>query len=226
LPHIPDGQPETWVFDPETMSDWERRKPVPSPMSRKRYGIAFDQVSRRIIMHGGDTADWQSPYDTWAYDVATNTWTPLPDLGDSRTGSGPQTQARNRAYDYDSEHDVMVIMSPQERCTFVYRIGEIPPANIDYGTSGTPGPVLVTGPNPFNGFVNIRLHRNYLPGPGTATAIRIYTMQGRLVKTLGFARQGNYLQARWDASDHTAGSYLVRTTVGERVFSRRITCLK
>jgi N-acetylneuraminic acid mutarotase len=68
---------DTWAYDPttNTWTDLKPAEPLPSP--RSAYSMAYDPVTRRLIMFGGRDNAGTSLNDTWAYDPAKNTWTEL-----------------------------------------------------------------------------------------------------------------------------------------------------
>jgi hypothetical protein len=83
---------ETWAYDPVAKT-WSELKPAGSvvPPVRGDFAMAYDPTTRRLIAFGGtDRADLQPPSaapihyvtdDTWAFDLAANTWTELKPAG-------------------------------------------------------------------------------------------------------------------------------------------------
>ena len=84
------GTADTWAYDPvnNVWTDLKPAGPVPSP--RLGQAMAYDGISGRLIMFGGQTVTtdpvsgiprrtWVN--DTWAYDPATNTWADLQPTG-------------------------------------------------------------------------------------------------------------------------------------------------
>jgi N-acetylneuraminic acid mutarotase len=76
------GEPDladTWTYDYNT-DTWKQMSPAKSPPGRHYLAMAYDPVSRRTILFGGATGfqNLEKPLcDTWAYDLARNTWTQL-----------------------------------------------------------------------------------------------------------------------------------------------------
>jgi N-acetylneuraminic acid mutarotase len=71
---------DTWVYDPAN-NTWTELKPSGTvPSARSGHSMAYDPVTRRLIMFGGN-AGTASLNDTWAYDPTTNAWTELEPSG-------------------------------------------------------------------------------------------------------------------------------------------------
>lgn len=67
---------ELWVFDLDAHT-WTQLHPSNPPIVRTRAVAVFDTDNRKLVIHGGY---YQNPtlvprWDTWLYDVASNTWT-------------------------------------------------------------------------------------------------------------------------------------------------------
>lgn len=78
-------------------------------------------------------------------------------------------------------------------------------------------------PNPFNATTNISFG---LPEAGHVS-LEIYNLMGQKIATLvdGYKEAG-YHSVNWDASQYSSGIYFYRLTVGDKVFSKRMTLLK
>ncbi len=71
---------DTWAYDP-TANIWTDLRPSGTlPSGRFACSIAYDPASRRLIMFGGNDGTTRLG-DTWAYDLAANTWTELKPSG-------------------------------------------------------------------------------------------------------------------------------------------------
>ena len=72
---------DTWAYDPAA-NTWTELKPsgrLPSP--RRAQSMAYDPISRRLIMFGGCGDSGALLDDTWAYDPVANAWTELKPCG-------------------------------------------------------------------------------------------------------------------------------------------------
>jgi N-acetylneuraminic acid mutarotase len=72
---------ETWTYDPSA-NTWTKLKPPgyhPSP--RAGQAMAYDPVTHRLIMFGGQNENYAFLDGTWAYDPAANTWAELKPSG-------------------------------------------------------------------------------------------------------------------------------------------------
>ena len=72
---------DTWIFD-VTKQEWRERRPARSPWPRSCHAMAFLEKSGVVLLTGGVVqADYRKrkalAQQTWVYDGATNTWTPL-----------------------------------------------------------------------------------------------------------------------------------------------------
>lgn len=99
---------DTWSYDP-AVNTWTELKPLGTvPPARGAHAMAYDPVTRRIIMFGGAYApptdsDELCLDDTWAYDPTGNTWTQL-----HPSGPGPPARAAH-AMAYDSSRGLMLV---------------------------------------------------------------------------------------------------------------------
>lgn len=68
----------TWAYDLGSNS-WTDLKPATSPPSRVYGAMAYDPTADKIILFGGvDEGNGEQPVgDTWAYSLASNSWTQL-----------------------------------------------------------------------------------------------------------------------------------------------------
>lgn len=93
---------------PVTALRWERLLPASGPVPEPRsYGVAvYDPDARRLVVFGGEGAQ-ALLNDTWAFDLASRTWTPLATLG-------PRPEPRFGATAvYDPQGRQMVVWSGQ-----------------------------------------------------------------------------------------------------------------
>jgi hypothetical protein len=187
------GDPQTWVFKPSTMTDWEVRRPNPTPLYRYWYAMSYDPANHKLLLHGGDsTYGYDGMNDTWSYDAGANTWTNIPDAGSSRlpvigppgwqtNGTVISWQARCPAWAYDSEHNAFVMQAPRENGYWVYRLGS--GTSISYSLPRTNSTGLRCSPNPFSLFTSFTLDA------GTAESrpekMAIFSIDGKLIQILG-----------------------------------------
>jgi hypothetical protein len=61
---------ETWEWDG---TDWNQLHPSSGPAARSHHAIAYDDTRRRIVLFGGDDADFHVLGDTWEW--YGTTWT-------------------------------------------------------------------------------------------------------------------------------------------------------
>ncbi|WP_439625281.1 Kelch repeat-containing protein [Gemmata sp.] len=69
------GDPGTWTYSPAD-NKWEPVKAERQPPARANARLAYDHVTKKVVLFGGDRLD-QLVADTWAFDTATGTWTEL-----------------------------------------------------------------------------------------------------------------------------------------------------
>ena len=68
---------DTWTYD-FNRDTWREATPAESPAPRVYSAMAYDPKSHRMVLFGGVTDHERTPLgDTWAYDVAANTWSEL-----------------------------------------------------------------------------------------------------------------------------------------------------
>jgi N-acetylneuraminic acid mutarotase len=93
---------DTWAYDPRT-NTWTDLHPSGTlPSGRAWQSTAYDSSTRQVVMFGGGTR-FDLLNDTWAYDLAANTWTKL-----SPSGSLPSARANQAmAYDPDTAQVIM-----------------------------------------------------------------------------------------------------------------------
>jgi hypothetical protein len=180
---------QTWVFNPSTMSDWEKRDPSPSPSARERWGMAYDPIVQQVVLHGGRGGET----DTWAYDAGTNTWTRIND----NAGAWTTSPGGIMPFDFDTEHGVFV--------GYVYGSADNQPVVVFKNQSSEAGvrePVFAqqrgaewTFPTPLRSPADLRI-----AGAGKEGALGFYSLQGRLLwqGTAGsrmplFCPSGNYV---------------------------------
>lgn len=77
---------DTWSYDAATNSWFDLAPPGARPLPRMGHALAYDPVTRQMILFGGiDDIDTYFG-DTWAYDFATNSWLDLNPAGQVPTG--------------------------------------------------------------------------------------------------------------------------------------------
>ena len=102
---------ETWAYDYNTNA-WTDMKPSVQPGPRHGHGMAYDEVSDRIIVMGGLIGSGSSavPYqDTWAYNFTANEWAELTPAVNPRVA--------HHALAYDAESDRIVHFGGQVGAT-------------------------------------------------------------------------------------------------------------
>ena len=72
---------DVWAFEPST-NTWDELSPVggTGPSGRMNHTMHYDHERDRFIVHGGGTTNviaFQPENDTWAFNLETNTWSPL-----------------------------------------------------------------------------------------------------------------------------------------------------
>lgn len=68
---------DTWTYDYNT-DTWRNMAPAKSPPARRYSYMAYDPTSHRTVLFAGITGSEEKPLcDTWAYDLAKNSWIPL-----------------------------------------------------------------------------------------------------------------------------------------------------
>jgi hypothetical protein len=72
LTNVANASPGTWVFSPASNA-WRKLELAVEPPPRALAPMAFDPVSGKIVLFGGDRLD-QLYADTWLYDTKTRTW--------------------------------------------------------------------------------------------------------------------------------------------------------
>ena len=83
---------DTWAYDP-VANAWTELKPSGTlPPPAPRHAMAYDPVTRRLILFGGFGEHRRSLNDTWAYDPAANAWTELKPCGHAAPGTRPRTR--------------------------------------------------------------------------------------------------------------------------------------
>jgi len=94
---------DMWTFDIET-STWTRVVAnTRVPMARSAHAMAYDGHSGEVILFGGIDSQFVCYNDTWAYDVAENSWKEL-----MPTGANPQPRCRMQLV-YASAVDKLVL---------------------------------------------------------------------------------------------------------------------
>lgn len=62
---------DTWAYD-FNANTWTNLNPSTRPLARTGHAMAYDELSDRVILFGGYTAEPSA--ETWAYEYGTNTW--------------------------------------------------------------------------------------------------------------------------------------------------------
>ena len=78
----PCPQGDLWSFDLAN-NKWTEITSNPRPAPRQRYGMAFDENRKKLVLFGG--AGGPPLNDTWEYDPASAAWTQLTPGGDTPT---------------------------------------------------------------------------------------------------------------------------------------------
>ena len=66
---------DTWAYN-LTLNTWTEKKSAIAPQPRDFHSMAYDPVSDRIVLFGGNKGSSSSLFsDTWTYDYSNNTWT-------------------------------------------------------------------------------------------------------------------------------------------------------
>lgn len=70
---------DVWEFDVGTKT-WTNVTPSsgPYPAPRNGHAMAYDPVRDKVVMHGGSTAPFAHPGETWEWDTVTRSWTYMP----------------------------------------------------------------------------------------------------------------------------------------------------
>ena len=93
---------DTWAYDAEANA-WTKLEPSGAvPPARSGHTMAYDPVTQRTIMFGGDSNGVGLLSDTWAYDSSKNRWTEL----NSETHPTPRVYLC-MAYDPSTERVIM-----------------------------------------------------------------------------------------------------------------------
>ncbi|MFX1515176.1 MAG: Kelch repeat-containing protein [Promethearchaeota archaeon] len=91
---------DTWFYD-FTNKIWTRKNPQLKPSARWTHAMAYDSFNKKVILFGGYN---ESGYldDTWAYDMATNSWEEM------KSESHPSPRhTHTMVYDSDSQKVVL-----------------------------------------------------------------------------------------------------------------------
>jgi N-acetylneuraminic acid mutarotase len=91
-----------WSYD-SAANTWSELNPAGArPAARASQSMAYDPSGNRLIVFGGFSGTSYHD-DTWAYDLATNTWAALHPLGDVPAARG----GHSLAYDPDSKKMIL-----------------------------------------------------------------------------------------------------------------------
>ncbi len=102
----PTFETETWIYD-VACDHWRVVDQAGGPQGRARHAAAYDSQRGRMIVFGGRwragaSGNYTLLGDTWAFDLATETWSELP------TTSGPAARV-NHAMVYDPQGDRVLV---------------------------------------------------------------------------------------------------------------------
>ncbi len=129
---------DTWAYDPNA-NTWTDLQPSGTlPPGRFASSIVYDPASRGLIMFGGNDGTARLN-DTWAYDLAANTWTKLSPSGSPPPGRGGQVMAYDpsgerilmfggRASEMDFLNDIWAFDGAANTWTKLSPSGNLPPA--------------------------------------------------------------------------------------------------
>ena len=93
---------DTWLFDPSTET-WREVTPPASPPARDLHAMVYDDANQVVLLFGGRATQENLLNDTWIYDVKTNVWTQLTQVGT------PPAMAHHAAV-YDPLHGVVIVV--------------------------------------------------------------------------------------------------------------------
>jgi hypothetical protein len=73
---------DVWEFDVSTKT-WTNVTPFsgPAPSPRSGFAMAYDPFRDKVVMHGGSTAPFAHPGDTWEWDTVNRSWAYMPNGG-------------------------------------------------------------------------------------------------------------------------------------------------
>lgn len=91
----------TLAFDFES-NTWTMTYPAYRPPGRSRHAMAYDSVSDRVILVGGDVGPGEPWVTTWAYDFNSDTWSRL-------TPWNPPAPRLGLAMAYDAQSQAIVL---------------------------------------------------------------------------------------------------------------------
>jgi hypothetical protein len=82
-----DASGEVWTIDPSGAATWTQIAVAGGPPPARSGHVAiYDPVGDRMVVFGGIDAAYDYLVDTWALDLATNTWSQIPTTGNPDTG--------------------------------------------------------------------------------------------------------------------------------------------
>ncbi|MCA9667518.1 MAG: hypothetical protein KC503_18085 [Myxococcales bacterium] len=99
---------DTWVWV-DGFNNWLKLLPDTSPPARSHHASAFDRSRKRVYIFGGrsrtkPSGDYTLLDDLWAFDVNTDTWSPLTTSGDKPTARA----GARMAYDYKNDRVILL----------------------------------------------------------------------------------------------------------------------
>ncbi len=122
---------QTWTFNLTTFA-WTNRTTAGAPSPRTNASMAYDAAADRVVLFGGTSKPGVYLSDTWAFDLATDTWTNV-------TTSAPSPRA-SAGFAYDSRADRFVLFGGANptgflRDTWAYDFGTRTWTNVTPATS-------------------------------------------------------------------------------------------
>jgi WD40 repeat protein len=167
-----------------------------------------DVTNQQIAFDGSLSKDLDN-------DPLTYTW----DFGDSHSDTGVTT---SHTYTTSGTYTVKLTVSDgSDSHTDSLTVAIIGTTNVINPGRACSEPVLEVYPNPFSGSVEITLNRKNEKGIKNKEEIHIYDIKGRLVCSFLFFTSFATI-ARWDASRHSAGVYLVEFRSESVKYQKRI----
>ncbi len=137
---------DVWAFDLASQT-WQRLREggtgdvQPQPAKRRFHSAVYDASRHRMVVHGGEYISG-GRQDTWAFDLATATWSQLPD--------GP-TPRYTHAVVWDATEDRMIIYGGRSGDHLFSDVWALPLGNGHYWMrldEGIEGPVPPARSNP------------------------------------------------------------------------------
>jgi len=100
IPNFGGALHTTWVMNPTTHV-WTQKLPAQAPPTNDAMSMRYDPIRHRMVLFGGWSGG--TTYNqTWAYNVAANTWTNV-------NATNPPSPRGGHGFVYDSNHDVFIL---------------------------------------------------------------------------------------------------------------------